>query len=82
VPDPDVRGRLAAAAAGGPELLGRFAGISDGCGDQGRDHPIAPVGAPQPQSLARAPWGLAASLGKANFLGPGRLRAPVCANNP
>ena len=30
VSDPDVRGRLAAAAVEGPELLGRFAGISDG----------------------------------------------------
>jgi predicted transposase YbfD/YdcC len=41
--DPDVRGRLAAAAVEGPELLGRFAGISDGRGDQGRDHPVAAV---------------------------------------
>ena len=43
VSDPDVRGRLAAAAVEGPELLGRFAGISDGRGDQGRDHPVAAV---------------------------------------
>jgi predicted transposase YbfD/YdcC len=43
VSDPDVRGRLAAAAVEGPELLGRFAGISDGRGDQGRDHPVAVV---------------------------------------
>jgi predicted transposase YbfD/YdcC len=43
VSDPDVRGRLAAAAVGGPELLGRFAGISDGRSDQGRDHPVAVV---------------------------------------
>ena len=41
--DPDVRGRLAAAAVEGPELLGRFAGISDGRSDQGRDHPVAVV---------------------------------------
>ena len=27
----------------GPELLGRFVGISDGRSDQGRDHPIAAV---------------------------------------
>jgi predicted transposase YbfD/YdcC len=43
VSDPDVRGRLAAAAVQGPELLGRFAGISDGRSDQGRDHPVAVV---------------------------------------
>ena len=43
VSDPDVRGRLAAAAVEGPELLGRFAGISDGRSDQGRDHPVAVV---------------------------------------
>ena len=41
--DPDVRGRLATAAVEGPELLGRFAGISDGRSDQGRDHPVAVV---------------------------------------
>jgi predicted transposase YbfD/YdcC len=43
VSDPDVRGRLAAAAVEGPELLGRFDGISDGRSDQGRDHPVAVV---------------------------------------
>ena len=43
VSDPDVRGRLAAAAVEGPELLGRFAGISDGRSEQGRDHPVAVV---------------------------------------
>jgi predicted transposase YbfD/YdcC len=43
VSDPDVRGRLAAAAVEGPELLRRFAGISDGRSDQGRDHPVAVV---------------------------------------
>jgi predicted transposase YbfD/YdcC len=43
VSDPDVRGRLAVAAVEGPELLGRFAGISDGRSDQGRDHPVAVV---------------------------------------
>ena len=43
VSDPDVRGRLAAAAVEGPELLGRFTGISDGRSDQGRDHPVAVV---------------------------------------
>jgi DDE_Tnp_1-associated/Transposase DDE domain len=43
VSDPDVRGRLAAAAVEGPDLLGRFAGISDGRSDQGRDHPVAAV---------------------------------------
>ncbi|HKV71590.1 MAG TPA: transposase family protein [Gemmatimonadales bacterium] len=43
VSDPDVRGRLAASAVEGPELLGRFAGISDGRSDQGRDHPVAVV---------------------------------------
>jgi predicted transposase YbfD/YdcC len=43
VSDPDVRGRLATAAVGGPELLRRFAGISDGRSDQGRDHPVAVV---------------------------------------
>jgi predicted transposase YbfD/YdcC len=43
VSDPDVRGRLAAAAVEGPDLLGRFAGISDGRCDQGRDHPVAVV---------------------------------------
>ena len=41
--DPDIRGHLAAAAVEGPELLGRFAGISDGRSDQGRDHPVAVV---------------------------------------
>ena len=41
--DPDVRGRLATAAVEGPELLRRFAGISDGRSDQGRDHPVAVV---------------------------------------
>jgi predicted transposase YbfD/YdcC len=34
---------LAAAAVEGPELLRRFAGISDGRSDQGRDHPVAVV---------------------------------------
>jgi predicted transposase YbfD/YdcC len=43
VSDPDVRGRLATAAVEGPELLRRFAGISDGRSDQGRDHPVAVV---------------------------------------
>jgi predicted transposase YbfD/YdcC len=43
VSDPDVRGRLAAAAVEGPELLRRFAGISDGRSDQGRDHPVGAV---------------------------------------
>jgi len=43
VSDPDVRGRLAAAAVEGPELLGRFAGICDGRSDQGREHPVAVV---------------------------------------
>jgi len=43
VSDPDIRGHLAAAAVEGPELLGRFAGISDGRSDQGRDHPVAVV---------------------------------------
>jgi predicted transposase YbfD/YdcC len=43
VSDPNVRGRLAAAAVEGPDLLGRFAGISDGRSDQGRDHPVAAV---------------------------------------
>jgi predicted transposase YbfD/YdcC len=43
VSDPHVRGRLAASAVEGPELLGRFAGISDGRSDQGRDHPVAVV---------------------------------------
>ena len=43
VSDPDVRGRLAAAAVEGPELLRRFAGITDGRNDQGRDHPVAVV---------------------------------------
>ena len=43
VSDPDVRGRLAAAAVEGPELLRRFVGISDGRTDQGRDHPVAVV---------------------------------------
>jgi len=35
VSDPDVRGRLAAAAVKGPKLLRRFAGISDGRSEQG-----------------------------------------------
>ena len=43
VSDPDVAGRVAAAAVGGPELLRRFAGICDGRSDQGRDHPVAVV---------------------------------------
>ena len=43
VSDPHVRGRLAASAVEGPELLGRFAGISDGRSGQGRDHPVAVV---------------------------------------
>jgi predicted transposase YbfD/YdcC len=43
VSDPDACGRLAAAAVEGPELLRRFAGISDGRSDQGRDHPVAAV---------------------------------------
>lgn len=43
VSDPDVRGRLAAAAVESPDLLGRFAGVSDGRSDQGRDHPVAVV---------------------------------------
>ena len=43
VSDPDVRGRLATAAVEGPELLRRFAGISDGRSDQGRDHPVGPA---------------------------------------
>jgi hypothetical protein len=43
VSDPHARGRLAASAVEGPELLGRFAGISDGRSDQGRDHPVAVV---------------------------------------
>jgi predicted transposase YbfD/YdcC len=34
---------LATAAVEGPELLRRFAGISDGRSDQGRDHPVAVV---------------------------------------
>ena len=34
---------MATAAVEGPELLRRFAGISDGRSDQGRDHPVAVV---------------------------------------
>jgi predicted transposase YbfD/YdcC len=43
VSDPEVRGRLAATAIEDPELLGLFAGVSDGRSDQGRDHPVAVV---------------------------------------
>ena len=42
-PIPRFEGGLAAAAVEGPELLRRFAGISDGRSDQGRDHPVAVV---------------------------------------
>ncbi|MGH3915466.1 MAG: transposase family protein, partial [Pseudonocardiaceae bacterium] len=41
--DSDVGDGVADAAVGGVELLGRFAGISDGRSDQGRDHPVAVV---------------------------------------
>lgn len=41
--DPHAQDGLAAAAMEGPELLRRFAGLSDGRSDQGRDHPVAPV---------------------------------------
>jgi predicted transposase YbfD/YdcC len=41
--DPQARHGLAATAVGGPDLLARFAGISDGRGDQGRDHPVGVV---------------------------------------
>ncbi|MGZ8802605.1 MAG: ISAs1 family transposase [Mycobacterium sp.] len=40
---PEDHDRLAGAAVGGPDLLQRFAGISDGRSDQGRDHPVAVV---------------------------------------
>jgi predicted transposase YbfD/YdcC len=43
VSDPDGDAGLADAAVGGADLLGRFAGISDGRSDQGRDHPVAVV---------------------------------------
>ena len=43
VSDPEARDCLAAAAVEGPELLRRFAGVSDGRSDQGRDHPVAVV---------------------------------------
>jgi predicted transposase YbfD/YdcC len=43
VSDSDVGGGVADAAVGGVDLLGRFAGISDGRSDQGRDHPVAVV---------------------------------------
>jgi hypothetical protein len=46
-PDPDPgldRGvGLAEAAVAGPDLLERFAGISDRRSDQGREHPVAVV---------------------------------------
>ena len=41
--DPEVQHRRADAAVGGPDLLARFAGVSDGRSDQGRDHPVAVV---------------------------------------
>ena len=41
--DPPARGGLAAAAMEGPDLLRRFAGLSDGRSEQGRDHPVAVV---------------------------------------
>jgi len=34
---------LCAAAVAGPDLLRRFAAVSDGRSDQGRDHPVAVV---------------------------------------
>jgi predicted transposase YbfD/YdcC len=43
VSHPEDHDRLAGAAVGGPDLLRRFAGISDGRSDQGRDHPVAVV---------------------------------------
>jgi hypothetical protein len=41
--DPVAGGGLASAAVEGPDLLRRFAGVSDGRSDQGRDHPVAVV---------------------------------------
>jgi len=41
--DPEACGCLAVAAVEGPDLLRRFAGVSDGRSDQGRDHPVAVV---------------------------------------
>jgi predicted transposase YbfD/YdcC len=43
VSDPETGGGLAAAAVECPDLLRRFAGVSDGRSDQGRDHPVAVV---------------------------------------
>lgn len=43
VSDPEVCGALALTAVRGPDLLRRFAGVSDGRSDQGRDHPVAVV---------------------------------------
>jgi predicted transposase YbfD/YdcC len=40
---PELHDHLAGAAVGSPDLLRRFAGISDGRSDQGRDHPVAVV---------------------------------------
>ena len=43
VSDPEGCDRLALAAVQGPDLLRRFAQVSDGRSDQGRDHPVAVV---------------------------------------
>lgn len=43
VSDPERSRGLAVAAVEGPDLLQRFAGVSDGRMDQGRDHPVAAV---------------------------------------
>lgn len=43
VSDPVSGGCLALAAVAGPDLLRRFARVSDGRSDQGRDHPVAVV---------------------------------------
>lgn len=43
VSDPAGRDCLAMAAVESPDLLRRFAGVSDGRSDQGRDHPVAVV---------------------------------------
>jgi len=41
--DPECSVELSSAAVEGPELLRRFAAVSDGRGEQGRDHPVAVV---------------------------------------
>jgi predicted transposase YbfD/YdcC len=43
VSGPEACGGLAMSAVEGPDLLRRFAGVSDGRSDQGRDHPVAVV---------------------------------------